>query len=273
MKASWTSRTPLLALVIGLLLAAPLTAQQAESEAATIAELKQQQEALQGELTTIKSELQAIRGELKVVLRELRALRASQAQAKKPQRKADTTVYDIEIGDSPFRGPKDAKVTIVEYSSFACGWCTKEVPTLKSVLEKYPNDVRWVFKHFPLWDRAKPAHAAAALAYRQQGNEGFWKMHDLVFSDRKKLDKDSLRGYAEQLGLDLAEFDAVMADDAKINELSSVDTAAARTKYGVRGTPSVFVNGLKLSPRGMDNYQKRIDTLLKGKPAAALKVE
>ena len=161
-------------------------------------------------------------------------------------------------------GPKDAKVTIVEYVSFACGWCIREVPTLKKVLEANPKDVRWVFKHYPMWPKANAAHAAAALALEQKGQEGFWQMHDMIMEGgAKKLNVPDLRGYAEKLGMDLEKFDAVMADSAKVEALAAQDTADAK-KYRVTGTPAIFINGRRLSGRRtVENYQAQIDGILK----------
>ncbi|MHC4089218.1 MAG: DsbA family protein [Planctomycetota bacterium] len=261
MKRIWMSRTLILAMVLGLLLCGSAVAQSDEGADATSAELK-------AELAAVKAELKAIRGDLRKVLTELAAVKAAQGKARPAQRKPDTTVYNIDLGDSPIRGPKDAPVTIVEYASFACGWCIKEYPTLQKVMAAYPNDVRWVFKHYPMWDRAKPSHAAAALAHQQKGNDGFWQMHDKISEGgTKKLDTPSLRGYAESMGMDLAEFDEVMADTAKLGVLAMKDTPTAKN-YKVTGTPAVFINGLRLGPRGLDNYKARIDAILKEKGKA-----
>jgi protein-disulfide isomerase len=118
-------------------------------------------------------------------------------------------------------------------------------------------------KHFPLsfHKQAKPVHAATALAY-QKSNDAFWQMYDKIVANPKKLDTATLRGYAEELGLDLAKFDAVMGDEKQQDALIASDMAEAR-KVKVRGTPTVLINGLKLSPRNMPDYKTRIDKLLK----------
>ena len=273
MKTSWMFRTQVLALVVGLLFCANAVAQNAGAAAG---EQQQAGQDVQAELTAIRTELKAVRADLQKVLAELKAVKTAQAKApapqKRQQRPKDTTIYDIDLSGSPIRGPQDAKVTIVEYASFACGWCIREAPVIKEVMETYPNDVRWVFKHFPMWDKAKPAHAAAALAYKQKGNEGFWKMHDLMIGEPKKLDVADLRKHAETLGMDLAEFDGVMADSDQMAALADKDTAKGKT-YNVRGTPGVFINGLRLSPRKLENYKARIDEILQGKGKEKAKPE
>ncbi|HZH78147.1 MAG TPA: thioredoxin domain-containing protein, partial [Archangium sp.] len=84
--------------------------------------------------------------------------------------------------DAPSFGPKDAKVTIVEWSDFECPFCTRVVPTLKQIKEAYPKDVRVVFRHQPLsfHANAKPA-AEASMAAHEQGK--FWEYHDKLFAN------------------------------------------------------------------------------------------
>lgn len=221
---------------------------------------------VQDELRAIREELAAVRNELKQMTIQLRALQNAPKPVTPPTPPAppDNTVHNIPTEGSPVRGPKDAPVTVVEYASFACGWCIREDPTLKSVLKEYPTEVRWVFKHFPLWPKAKPAHAAAALAMKQLGDEGFWKMYDkIIEGGAKKLEKADLRQYAEELGMDLAAFDAVMADGTQVAGLADVDAPLA-ARFGVRGTPGIFINGKRLQgARTLENYKTQIAEALK----------
>lgn len=191
-------------------------------------------------------------------------------QAAEPKPKGDTTVYDVTIGSSPTLGAKDAPVTITEFVDLQCPYCIREYPKIKDVLKAYPDKVRVVFKHKPLGfhKKAKPVHAAIELALRQKGNEAFWKMHDMIMAAPKKLDIPDLRGYAEELGLDMKNFDETMADSDQIDKLLATDKAEA-SKCGVRGTPTIMINGLKLANRSMDGYKARIDEIL-SKPAKAV---
>ncbi|MCP4250257.1 MAG: DsbA family protein [bacterium] len=249
----------MVAVISGLLLAGAASAQTGQTDA------QSDQAAIRAELAEVKTELKAIRADLKRVLLELAAVKAGQGKARPTPRKPDTTVYNIDLGDSPIRGPKDAPVTIVEYASFACGYCTREAPVIKKVMDAYPDQVRFVFKQYPMWPKARPSHAAMVWAQKQKGDEAYWKMHDLIHAGgTKKLGTADLRGYAEQIGLDLAAFDAMMADQKQVDELSLIDTPKARN-YKVTGTPAIFINGLKLSPRTFESYKARIDQILKGK--------
>lgn len=251
-----TGKMLAVALMLPLMGGAPAVAQ--EGDQSEIESLKKGQEEL-------RKEIKGVRNDLKKVLRELAAIKAGQGKAR-PKRTPDLTVYDIKVDNSPVLGPKDAPVTIVEFSDFQCPYCIRENTNLKKIREEYPNDVKVVYKHFPLsfHKKAPPAHAATVLAYQEKGDEGFWKMHDLIVGNPKKIDKPQLRKYAEQLGLDLAKFDEVMADNAKIAALYKDDVAEAR-KCKVRGTPTVLINGLKLAQRNYDGYKARIDELLKAK--------
>jgi protein-disulfide isomerase len=192
---------------------------------------------------------------------------ASKPIPKRPP--TDTTVYTIDIGDSPVLGAKEAVVTIVEFGDFQCPYSIREYPKIKQILQQYPDQVFFVFKHYPLnfHKKAPPAHAAAELARQEKGPDAFWQMHDLIMANPKKLEIADLRGYAQSLDLDLEKFDAVMADAEKINELLKADLAEAK-KCKVRATPTVLINGLKMTNRTVEGYQTRIQQILKKEVAA-----
>jgi protein-disulfide isomerase len=226
---------------------------------------------LRTELFSVKKDLHLLRADMKKVLAALSkgtgcagcAGAAAPSTAKKT-RPVDSTVYDVKVDSSPILGKADAPVTIVAWSDFQCPFCTREYPKLKEILAAYPDKVRIVFKHRPLsfHKQARPAHAAAQLAMEQGGSELFWKMHDMIIANPKALGIKDLRGYAEALKLDLAKFDTVMADPKKIDQLIKTDLAAA-AKCKVNATPTVMINGLKLSARSIETYKARIDGLLK----------
>jgi protein-disulfide isomerase len=145
--------------------------------------------------------------------------------------------------DSPFFGPKHAKVTIVEWSDFECPFCARAVPTLKEIKNTYGNDVKVVFRHQPLsfHPNAKPA-AEASMAAHEQGK--FWEYHDKLFENIKQLDRASLERYAQELGLNMAKFKQAM-DSGKYRAKVEAD-AAAGSAVGANGTPTFFVNGRQL---------------------------
>jgi len=134
------------------------------------------------------------------------------------------------------------------------------VPVLEQVLEKNPNQVKLVYKNFPLRNHkfAMPA-AIAALAAEKQGK--FWEFHDLLFKDYNRLNEQKIKEIAQQLNLDMEKFEKDRKDPrirAMINrELSEGNRA------GVRGTPTVFINGRLLRNRNPAGFQELIEKALK----------
>lgn len=218
-------------------------------------------------LLVINNELKALRNEVSALRNDINkaiALLENNASLnKKPQVTYDANIYDIEIGSSPTLGPDNAPVTIVMFTDFQCPFCAREYPKIKQVREMYKDKTKFVFKHFPLeiHSEARPAHAAAQLAFEQGGVETFWRMHDIIIASPDKLDISALRGYAEELNLALDVFDEVMADQIKIDDLLLKDKTEA-VKCNVQYTPTVFINGLKMQGRQIKDYQKRIDEIL-----------
>ncbi|MHC4154973.1 MAG: thioredoxin domain-containing protein [Planctomycetota bacterium] len=215
---------------------------------------------LRTELSALREDVRGLRRDLDGLARTVRSAKAAPRQEQKPPA---TAACDVAVASSPVLGPNDAPVTIVEFVDFQCPYCIREWPKVKRILKEYPGRVRVVFKHFPLrfHTKARPAHAAAELAHRQGGAELFWKMHDMIIAQPKKLDIADLRQHASALNMKLTTFDQVMADANKITELLSADLAEAR-KCGVRGTPTVLINGVKLTNRTYSNYRSRVEQIL-----------
>ncbi|HKP61121.1 MAG TPA: thioredoxin domain-containing protein [Polyangiales bacterium] len=136
-------------------------------------------------------------------------------------------------------GPETAKVTIVEFSDFQCPYCAAAHDTVHQVRERYPQ-VRIVFRHFPLafHEHARIA-AQAAMAAHAQGK--FWAYHDRLFEHQNALDRKSLEGYAQELGLDVQAFKKGL-DDNSFDAQVEADVALGKS-VRVDGTPTMFVNG------------------------------
>ena len=140
-------------------------------------------------------------------------------------------------------GPREAPVTIVEFSDFQCPFCRSVVATLKQVAARYPDKVRLVFRDFPipgLHPDAPLAHEAARCA----GEQGqFWPYHDLLF-ERTNVNATALKGYAADLKLDDKKF-AECLDSGRSRAAVGADVAEG-TRLGVSGTPTFFINGTPL---------------------------
>ncbi len=130
------------------------------------------------------------------------------------------------------------------------------MPVLEQVLEKYPDDVKIVFKNFPLRNHkfAKKA-ATAALAADSQGK--FWEFHDLLFKNYNKLNDQKINEIALGLGLDQTEFQKKIKDP-KIAAMIRQDVQEG-VQAGVRGTPTIFINGRRLNDRSLKGFQAAID--------------
>lgn len=160
----------------------------------------------------------------------------------KPMRPA----FDVTVGNAPSKGSADAKVTIVEFSDFQCPFCSKAAATVAEVEKKYGNKVRVVFKNYPLpfHSQAKIA-ATAALCAHEQNPKLFWKMHDGMFADQAKLDRDNLIATAKKIGAKDAEFKACLDSD-KYKGAIEADMAEGQ-KLGIKSTPTFFINGKLVS--------------------------
>jgi protein-disulfide isomerase len=138
-------------------------------------------------------------------------------------------------------GPEHAPVIVVEYGDFECPSCKNAAPAVKMLLENYDQKVRFVFRHFPLED-PHPHALAAAEAAECAGEQGkFWEMHDLLFANQTHLKPKHLHDYADQLGLDMAQFTAEMDDHVYLQRIREHIEGGKRSH--VRGTPGFFVNG------------------------------
>ncbi len=168
-------------------------------------------------------------------------------------------VYDIPVGSSPIKGNKNAPVTIIEFSDFQCPYCSRIQPTLKQVLNAYPEDVRLVYKHFPLafHKYARPA-AKASLAAREQGK--FWEMHDIIFENYNKLTDESFGEFASKLGLDTNRFTADY-NSTKYDQEIQQDFLLGQ-KVNVRGTPTLYLNGKMVGRRSFNDFKEAIDKIL-----------
>ena len=131
------------------------------------------------------------------------------------------------------------------------------------MLEKYPKEVKLVYKNFPLVGHKFARKAAtAALAAHEQGK--FWEFHDNLFKNYRNLDDAKIQEIAKELGLDLERFNRNGKDSA-IQQLIIRDVKNGQ-QAGVRSIPTVFVNGKLLKNRSLTGFQQMIDAELKKSP-------
>ena len=178
----------------------------------------------------------------------LEGLRAQEAKQEMVARAAVTIELvppRVEIeSDGPSLGPEDAPVTIVEFSDFQCPFCRQASGTVYSLAEKYPEEVRIVYRHLPL-ETLHPRALAAAEASACAADQGlFWEYHDRLFANPQAFGDEDLRGHAREIGADGDVFDACV-DEHEHAATVDADVAAA-VELGITGTPAFVVNGILL---------------------------
>jgi protein-disulfide isomerase/uncharacterized membrane protein len=153
---------------------------------------------------------------------------------------SERLVLDANPRGGPEKGPEDAPVTIVEFSDLECVHCAAAHADVERLIADRPNDIRVVFRHYPLKMHAHARRAAeyAACAHRQGA---FWKVAPLLFANQKQLAEEDLRRHAASAGLDLPRLDACLSS-GEASAIVDADTAEGKA-LGVDGTPTFFVNG------------------------------
>ncbi len=152
----------------------------------------------------------------------------------------------------PFRGSADAQITIYEFSDFQCPYCARAFTVMEELLDKYHEEVRFVFLHLPLpnHDWAKPAAIAADCAAEQDA-DAFWVLHDQYFTNQRAITRETMLSKSHEwlqgTGIDLDAWHACASDDASAANQGAalkVDVSVATAeRFGVTGTPGFFVNG------------------------------
>lgn len=141
----------------------------------------------------------------------------------------------------PAIGPESAPVEIVEYADFGCQACRvwHNAGIREQILATFGDQVRFVWKDFPLITAQSPQAAEAGHCAAAQGK--FWEFHDLVYEQFAGLELEALRGYATRVELDQAAFDQCLAQKTMRAKVQENDQAARR--LGLRGTPGFAING------------------------------
>jgi protein-disulfide isomerase len=156
----------------------------------------------------------------------------------------------------PSRGPADAPITLIEFSDFECPFCVRVLPTLDQIEETYGDQVRIVYRQFPLTGIHPNAQLAAEASLCADAQGKFWEMHDAIFEVRGKAGAEELKAMAANLGLDSEIFDGCL-DSREFRDRVLEDIEAGR-QAGVTGTPALFINGRFLSGAQPFNVVSRL---------------
>lgn len=159
----------------------------------------------------------------------------------------DAPRVSIDINGAPVRGNDEAPITIVEFSDFECIFCKQAQSTLNSLLNTYGDQVKLVFKHFPLGDVHKYAVTSALASMCAYEQNKFWEYHDSLFensNDSGSLHPTLLKTIANEHGLNMEQFHDCL-DRKKYLEAVKQDYEEG-FMYNVTGTPTFFINGRML---------------------------
>lgn len=229
-------------------------------------ELKANQQAILQKLEKLEQGQEAITSLQKEILAKLDTIIREEASVFPQLRKAleareaneveDSKVYTIPLGNSPVKGPDSAPIIIVEFSDFQCPFCNRASYVVNQVLKTYPDNIKFVYKQFPIPSLHEHAINAskASLAAHKQGK--FWEMHDLLFKNAPELQEEKLMQYAQSLNLDMEQFKKDYASSEIEEELQ--EDIRLGEEVEIRGTPTFFVNGKRLPSWSFDTFQKAI---------------
>ena len=141
------------------------------------------------------------------------------------------------------RGDRTAPLTLVEYGDYECPYCGAAYPMVLEVRRILGDQLRFVFRNFPLTEVHPHALQAAEAAEAASARGRFWEMHDLLFENQKRLRTQDLLRYAQTLGLDPEDVEADLAEHTYEPRIREDVLSGARS--GVNGTPTFFVNGVR----------------------------
>ena len=204
------------------------------------------------------------------LLKQVKAGKAKKEREEAFQGRFDPSkTKTLVIEGSPFQGPPEAPVTIVEWADFECPFCRIVSPVLDQLVERFGGQVRLVYKFYPLASHPHGEIAArAAIAAMNQGK--FWEMHHVIFENQERLEQADLERYAKELGLDLAKFKKDFTAEETTQRIEKDKKQA--DEVGLDGTPMIFINGREVNLQQLTNpYEDledwvELDLELLGKP-------
>jgi len=172
----------------------------------------------------------------------------------------ESPVFSISTNDQPSLGNANAPVTIVAFTDYQCPSCAAMHPTLERLVTEYGDKVRLVTRDFPLSQHTEALKAAeAAEAAREQGK--YWEYIHILLRNQSALTVDKLKGYATELALDRTRFDNAL-DSGKFSESVQRDLEDGM-KLGINGTPTIFINGRRVSAKSYEDLKASVNAALK----------
>jgi len=150
------------------------------------------------------------------------------------------------------QGDDTANITLVEYGDYQCPHCGAAYPVIKEIQSKFGNQIRFVFRNFPLSDAHPFALPAAVAAEAATFQNKFWQMHDIVFENQHLLNDAGILKMAGIIGLSIQQFNKDIRNETLAEKVETDFESGVRS--GVNGTPSFFINGIKFDGGAEDIY-------------------
>lgn len=167
----------------------------------------------------------------------------------------------VETNDDPSWGPEDAQLVIVEFSDFQCPYCKQAQPIIKNIRDEYGNDVKIIYRDFPVISSHPDALNAAVAAECASDQGAFWQYHDELFANQSNLSDANLKLIAQNLNLDTESFNDCFDNQRFKNEV--YDDLQDGLKAGITGTPTFFINGNKVpGVIPYENFKELIDGVI-----------
>jgi protein-disulfide isomerase len=167
--------------------------------------------------------------------------------------------FDIDTSQSPFKGPADAPVVIVEFTDFQCPYCARLGATIDEMMKLYPGKLKIVYKSFPLSSHRYSWQAATTAAAANKKGK-FWEVYKEIFANYNRLNDAKLKEIRSHFGLETPEFEALMNSPEIRSRVASDRNEGIQ--LGVHGTPTVFVNGKRLDNKRPEGFKEAIDKAL-----------
>jgi len=170
-------------------------------------------------------------------------------------------VQNISTDNQPSNGKPSAPVTVVMFTDFQCPACAGVHPVLQKVLAEYGDKIRFVVRDFPLTNIHENAFRAALAANAAHAQGKFFEYTEVLYKNQNALDTASLKKYAREAGLNQKQFDLDLGNEKFAAEVRQ-DIADGKI-YGITGTPTIFVNGVKIRALSAEHFRNAIERALK----------
>jgi len=153
-----------------------------------------------------------------------------------------TTTVDLNVNDKDhILGDFNAPIELVEYADYQCPYCKQAYYIIKDIHRELDDQLKFVFRNFPLTDLHTHALKAALAAEAAGSQDKFWEMHDILFENQEYLEDEDILDYANNIGLDIPRFEKDLVKDQYMEKVKK--DYSSGIKYDVQGTPTFFING------------------------------